>query len=159
MQVRTFRLRTPVGSGVLCRGGRGVRGFSLVEVLVSMAILLAGLLAILNFFPQSFRANANAAIRAEASLLAQTRAEEIRRDWSQTEPLLTTIRTLTAPTAPVTFPEDTRLAWSYCGVSLLEPIDTPGNPADDYGVARVIIRYAASFRPSEDVVYELRCAV
>lgn len=140
----------------LCR--RAVAGYSLVEILVSMAILLAGLLAILNLFPQSFKANADAAIRARASLLAQTKAEEIRRDWDTTSPLIVTIRGLTTPTTPVPFPEDSRLAYSFCGVSLVDPVDTPGDPRDDYGVARVIVRYAPSFKPSQDIIYELRFA-
>jgi len=147
-----FRLRLPCFQPVSCAG------YSLVEVLVSLAILLAGLLAILNFFPQSFRANADAALRAEASLLAQAKAEEIRRDWSQTAPLITTIRSLSIATPPVVFPEDTRLAYSFSGVSLLDPVDSLGDPRDDYGVARIIILYAPTFKPSQDVVYELRFA-
>ncbi len=158
MGFRRNCLRTPSGWRGGAASDRSASGYSLVEVLVSMAILLAGLLAILNFFPQSFRANADAAIKAKASLFAQTKAEEIRRDWTQADPLINMIRNLTAPTAPIVFPDDTRLTYSFCGVSLIDPIDTPGDPRDDYGVARVIIRYAASYRPSEDVVYELRFA-
>ncbi len=158
MGLRRTCLREAVGSRGGSARGRGASGYSLVEVLVSMAILLAGLLAILNFFPQSFRANADAAIKAKASLYAQTKAEEIRRDWTQADLLVTTIRNLPAPTAPIVFPEDTRLSYSFCGVSVIDPIDTPGDVRDDYGVARVIIRYAASYRPSEEVIYELRFA-
>lgn len=134
------------------------QGYSLVEVLVSMVILLVGILAILNFFPQSLRANANAAIRAQAALLAQAKAEEVRRDSSASTPLIQTIRTLTVPTTPVPFVEDSRLSYSFCGVSLLAPVDNPGDPRDDYGVARVIVRYNQAFRPSEDILFELRFA-
>ncbi len=158
MGFRRYCLRTAPGLRGVAVIDRSACGYSLVEVLVSMAILLAGLLAILNFFPQSFRANADAAIKAKASLYAQTKAEEIRRDWTQTDLLIGLVRNLGAPTAPIVFPEDTRLSYSFCGVSLIDPIDTPGDPRDDYGVARVIIRYAASYRPSEDIIYELRFA-
>jgi prepilin-type N-terminal cleavage/methylation domain-containing protein len=134
------------------------RGYSLVEVLVSMVILLVGILAILNFFPQSLRANANAAIRAQAALLAQSKAEEVRRDFTAARPLIQTIRSMTVPTTPVPFVEDSRLSYSFCGVSLLAPVDNPGDPRDDYGVARVIVRYNEAFRPSQEILYELRFA-
>lgn len=146
------------GHGVRIKITPPRRGYSLVEVLVSMVILLVGILAILNFFPQSLRANANAAIRAEAALLAQAKAEELRRDFSTSNPLLQTIRSLTVPTTPVPFVEDSRLSYSYCGVSLLDPVDNPGDPRDDYGVARVIIRYNQAFRPAQEILYELRLA-
>jgi type II secretory pathway pseudopilin PulG len=153
----TFPHRIPRVSGSY-RTPKAATGYSLVEILVSMAVLLAGLLAIVNFFPQSLRANSDATTRARAALLAQTKAEEIRRDWTSTSPFPVTIRSLTLPTDPVVFPEDTRLSYSFCGVSLLDPVDTPDDPRDDHGVARVIVRYAASFRPSADVIYELRFA-
>lgn len=138
------------------RRSRG--GYSLVEVLVSMAVLLIGLLALLNVFPQALKANATASIRAQASLLAQRKAEELRRDRTRFLPFIADVRGLTVPTDPVTFGEDSRLAYQFAGVSLLDPTDDASDPRDDIGVARVIVRYAASYRPTQDVIYELRFA-
>ncbi len=134
------------------------RAFSLLEVLISMVVLLIGLVAILNFFPQSLRANASAAIKAEAALIAQSRAEALRRDRTFAQDLVARVRSLGPPTPPIACPENPRLTYSYCGVSLLDPVDSPEDPADDFGVPRVIIRYAESWRPSQDVIYELRFA-
>ena len=60
------------------------------------------------------------------------------------------------PTDPVAWPLDDRLTYSFCGVSLLAEGDTPGDPRDDTGVARVIVRLNGAFDPSERVLYELR---
>ncbi|GAB4321702.1 MAG: hypothetical protein Kow0059_16490 [Candidatus Sumerlaeia bacterium] len=132
------------------------RGVSLVEVLVGMAILLAGIISILNMFPISLRAGAEAAMLSEAALLAQQKAEEIRRDSDNQRTLINKIRVLTAPSTPIPFPQDDRLTYSFCGVSLLDPKDDPDDPRDDVGVARIIVRYNARFRPDQRVIYELR---
>jgi type II secretory pathway pseudopilin PulG len=133
-----------------------IRAYSLLEVLVSLAILLAGILTIVNYFPLTLRANNRAALISQAALLAQLKAEEIRRDNIYGPKLLNLIRTLRQPTPPIQFPQNPILAYSFCGVSLIDPVDDPDNTADDAGVARIIIRYDKSYRPTQDVIYELR---
>lgn len=133
-----------------------VRGVSLVEVLVGMAILLAGIISILNMFPVSLRVGNEAAMLSRAALLAQIKAEEIRRDSDLNRTLINKIRITNTPTPPLPFPQDSRLSYSFCGVSLLDDIDDPGDPRDDVGVARIIVRYSAEFRPDQRVIYELR---
>jgi type II secretory pathway pseudopilin PulG len=134
----------------------GNKAYSLLEVIVSLAILLAGILTIVNYFPLSLKANNRAALLSDAALLAQMKAEEIRRDNIFGPKLLNLIRTLRKPTEPVQFAQNTLLAYSFCGVSLLDPVDDPDNTTDDVGVARIIVRYDKSYRPTEDVIYELR---
>ncbi|GEM_PF-464867 len=134
------------------------RGLSLIEVLISMAVLLIGMIAILNFFPQSLRANAGAAAKAQAALLAQGKVEELRRDRTRMQNLIYETRYLRVPTDPIPFAENPKLTYSFCGVSLVDPVDSPDDPRDDFGVARIVVRYSASFRPSQDILYELRFA-
>ncbi len=132
------------------------KGFSLVEVLVSLTILLAGIVSIVNFYPLTLRAGNQAAYVSEAVMLAQLKAEEIRRDTTAVNNYVQAIRLLTVPTEPRPFPQEPILTYSFCGVSLLDPIDDPEDPRDDVGVARVIIRYNKSYRPNMEVLYELR---
>ncbi|MCL5271001.1 MAG: prepilin-type N-terminal cleavage/methylation domain-containing protein [bacterium] len=131
-------------------------GFSLLEVLVGMTILTAGVLAVAAVFPYLLRAESDAELLSEAAALAQMKAEEIRRDDSApdaTGVLRSEIRILPQPTTPIVFSMEPRLSYSFSGASLLYPADDPrGTP----GVARVIIRYAPGFRESQEVVYELR---
>lgn len=132
------------------------RAYSLLEVLVSLAILLAGIVAIVNFFPLSLKANNDAAVLSEAALLAHQKAEEIRRDNSSRHNFIQQVRILRTPTEPIQFPQSPHLAYSFCGVSLIDPEDDPGDPRDDVGVARIIIRYHRSFKSSQNIIYELR---
>ncbi len=135
---------------------RNKRAFTLLEVLVSLAILLAGILAILNFFPLSLKANREAELVSQAALLAQLKAEEIRRDLKSNGDLINQIKILRTPTEPVQFPQNPNLAYSFCGVSLIDTNDDPQDPADDYGVARIIIFIDKSYTPGGKVIYELR---
>jgi prepilin-type N-terminal cleavage/methylation domain-containing protein len=133
------------------------RGFSLLEVLVSLTILMVGILAIVFFFSQPLEAARNAEYRTKAALYAQMKAEEIRRDDDTSNTLIRAIESLTVPTAPITFPQDPNLAYQFSG----RTIQYPGvSPNGDPGVARVIIRYSAEYRQSantdKDVLYELR---
>lgn len=132
------------------------RAFSLLEILVSLAILLAGIISIINFYPLTLKASNQAADISAAVVLAQLKAEELRRDSSSYYNYIQTIRTLTTPTEPKPFPQAPHLTYCFCGVSLIDPVDDPEDPRDDVGVARVIIRYNQSFRPGADVLYELR---
>jgi type II secretory pathway pseudopilin PulG len=130
--------------------------YSLLEVLVSIVILFAGILAILAVFPNALQANDRSVSLAEAALLAQRKAEEIRRDDNLSRDLLTAIRNLDQPTEPIEFSENPNLAYRFCGQSVIDPTDDPGDPRDDHGVARVIVQYSESFKPGGKVIYELR---
>lgn len=135
---------------------RPERAYSFLEILISLVIFLAGILAILNFFPVSVRAAARAEHLTVATLLAQQKAEEIRRDNDAAGLMIDGIRTRTDPTDPVVFPQDDRFTYSLSGRSLLDSADDADNPADDFFVPRVIVRYNPTYRPSAEVVYELR---
>lgn len=132
------------------------RGFTLVEILVALAIFLAGLVAIVQLFPVSLRAQQEAAYKTSAVLLAQQKVEEIRRDRDRNATAITTIEGLAVPTAAQQFAEEPRLTYSFCGRSLLFPIDTVGSVEDDFNVARVIVRKSPTIDPAETVIYELR---
>jgi prepilin-type N-terminal cleavage/methylation domain-containing protein len=130
-------------------------GFSLLEVLVSLAILVSGVIAIVYLFPGTLRGSAEAALLTEAALLGQGKVEEIRRDDTTTGTLKALIAASTVETAPVAFPQESRLTYSFNGQSAMyDPTADPVRGAPN--VARVIIRYAASYRASKDPVYELR---
>lgn len=133
-------------------------GFSLLEVLVSLAILLIGIVAIIFFFPQSLESARRAEDRTKAAVLAQMKAEEIRRDDDTSNTLVNIIRNRTTPTDPITFAQEPDLAYQFSGTSILYQGEE--GPAGESGVARVIIRYAPEYRRStntnRDVLYELR---
>lgn len=138
------------------RAGRpGVRGFSLIEVLVGLGILLAGLVAIAAVFPTTLQATRDAELLTRAAALAQEKAEEIRRDNDREGRLIAEIRSRTTPTAPLVFSSEPRLEYSFCGRSLLYP-ESAADPRSTAGIARVIVRYAPAYRPAQEVVYELR---
>lgn len=131
-------------------------GFTLIEVLVALAIMITGLLVVVAAFPNMLQAQRQAEILTIATALAQKKADETRRDNDVGNRLMLQIQSLTQPTAPLVFPEDERLTYSFSGVSLLYAQQPGDDPRGYPGVARVIIRYAPSFRSSQDVVYELR---
>jgi type IV pilus modification protein PilV len=132
------------------------RGFSLVEVLVAMAVLIVGVIGILQLFPATLRASADSAARAQATLLAQAKVAELRRDDSTAAAIIEEIRNLALPTTPVAFPEDDRFAYQFHSRSLLQPDDTATSVEDDHNVPRVIVRYNTGFRPKGEILYELR---
>ncbi|MBX3729812.1 MAG: prepilin-type N-terminal cleavage/methylation domain-containing protein [Candidatus Sumerlaeia bacterium] len=132
------------------------QGFTLVEVLVALALLLAGIVAIVQLFPVSLRANSEAILKGNAVMLAHQKVEEMRLLHDRQAQVIEEIRNLPEPTAPIVWPLDTRLTYSYYGRSLQATTDTPGDPRDDTQVPRVIVRLAADFNPAEPVVYELR---
>ncbi len=133
------------------------RGFSIVEVIVAVAILMIGILSIVFLFPTTLRSARLTEMQTRATFLAQMKAEEIRRDDDTSSTPVRAIENLATPTAPITFPQDTELAYQFSGRTLLYEGETPDG---DPGVARVIIRYAPEFRqsadPTKDVLYELR---
>ena len=133
------------------------RGFSLLEVLVGLAILTAGILAIAAVFPQTMRAHEDAELLTIAAALAQMKVEEIRRDDDLNGRLRAEIRSLPQPTASIVFINEPRLSYSFSNQSLLYAnVNDPKDPRATPGVPRVIIRYAPEFQPRQDAIYELR---
>ena len=124
-------------------------GFSLLEVLAAMLILVIGIAGITGFLTASMHQNRRATDTSIAAYIAQMKAEEIRRDDTIGRDIIADIQGLAAETAPLTWPLDSRFAYSFSGVSPTEPLEYPG-------VARVIIRYDASFRSSQEILFELR---
>ena len=55
---------------------------SLLEVMVALGILTAGILSIMAIFPYTIKAQQEGELLSEAAALAQMKAEEIRRDDS-----------------------------------------------------------------------------
>lgn len=137
-------------------------GFTLVEVLVSLAIFLIGISAIVLLFPRSLRAARDSELKSRAALLAQAKAEEIRRDDNVTRDLVLAVAALTGPTIPKPYPRDPDLAYSFTGRSVLFRDPARPSPEGDDGVARVVILRMRGAAPpalpikSEDVLYEHR---
>lgn len=134
----------------------GQKSFTLIEVLVGLVILLTGIIGIVQLFPQSLKANQEAELRGAAILLAQQKVEELRRDGDALNLTVNQVQSLLTPTDPITWTVDNRLTYSYCGVSVLDPDNDPGDPRDDPFVARIIVRLAADYDPKQRVIYELR---
>ena len=132
-------------------------GFSLVEVLVALGILTAGLMALAASYPLMLDTGRKAELLTVGAALAQQKAEEIRRHDTATRLLITTIQNRTTPTSPIVFPNESRLEYSFSGKTVMfAKIGNPSDPRALNGVARVLIRYAPSYKPTEDVIYELR---
>lgn len=147
----------PVKIKVLSRSHRyATAGFSLLEVLVALAILMAGIVGILQFFPTALQASHEAALRSRAVLLAQQKAEELRRDADQDGQLIEAIAQLSSPTDPVVFPEEERLMYQYHSQSVLDPDGDPSDPQFAHGVPRVVIRLNPERFGDADVLFELR---
>lgn len=140
------------------------RGFSLLEALVSIAIFLAGAVAIVFLFPQTLQASHDAELKTKAAFLAQMKAEEIRRDDDQAQTLAQAIAGLPEPTTPlIPFAQEPELCYAFSGRSLLWPEEDASVPDSQAGVARVIVFRNRGGQPpanpqAKDVVYELRFA-
>jgi len=122
------------------------RGFTILEILISLVILLIGILALARLFPISLRANKDGQDLITATFLAQQKIEELRRDNNDlTNPLIDTIRALVTPQPPIDkaipFPQDPDFKYTFCGRSQIYKggINDPNNPDDDPNVPRVII--------------------
>jgi type IV pilus modification protein PilV len=131
-------------------------GYSFLEVLISLIILTSGILAIINFYPVALKASSRAEIQTKAALLAQRKADEIRRDDDSAGSFINSIRTRQTQSAPVVFSDDSRFTYSFCGRSVIDPSDDLDDSADNWFVPRVIVSYNPAFRPPGDVLYELR---
>jgi uncharacterized protein (TIGR02598 family) len=55
-----------------------MRGFSLIEVILALAILILGLVGVIVLFPVGLRASRQASVLSEETLLAQSHLEEIK---------------------------------------------------------------------------------
>ncbi len=122
------------------------KGFTILEILVSLVILLIGILALARLFPVSLRANKQGQDIIRATFLAQQKIEELRRDNDDlTNPLIDTIRDLTTPQPAINraipFPQDPDFKYTFCGMSQIytSGVDHPNNPDDDPNVPRIII--------------------
>lgn len=144
-------------------GGRvAERGFTLLEVMIGLALLLVGILAIIAYFPYMLRSAEAAELRTIGSGLALMKLEEIRRDNDDNGRLLNAIKSLPGPTDPVTFPMEPRLAYRFSSTTILYKhhdaagnlIDEPTDPRDNPGVARVIIQISPEFRPGKEFILD-----
>ncbi|MFH1857260.1 MAG: type II secretion system protein [Candidatus Omnitrophota bacterium] len=57
---------------------RPTKGFTLIEIITALAILVTGLVSILALFPVGFRASEKAIKLTEATIFAQEKMEEIK---------------------------------------------------------------------------------
>lgn len=138
------------------------RGFTLLEALIGMAILLAGIVSIMAYLPKMLEADEAAELRTIGAGLALMKLEEIRRDNDANGRLLNAIKSLPGPTAPTTFPFEPRLAYRFSSTTVLYQhfdnvgnlIDEPTDPRDDPGVARVIIQISPQFRPGKEYILD-----
>lgn len=135
----------------------GEDGFTLLEVLLGLSILTAGILAVLALFPWTLRANERAELRTMAAALGMMKVEEIRRDnptTSSLSTLVSEIESRTTPTEPITFPFEPRLAYRFSGETIL--YTDKNDERSSSGVARVIIQESPDFRPNPIVIEEFR---
>jgi prepilin-type N-terminal cleavage/methylation domain-containing protein len=68
----------------MTRSGSDTRGFTLVEVLVALAILLTGIIAVLIMFPLSLQQARLAAERSVSSTAAQSVLSQVRATSAET---------------------------------------------------------------------------
>lgn len=159
MIVTRQRLGGRIGRAVL--GGRS-GGFTLLEVVIGMSILTVGLVSLLVSFPHTLKSDEMAELRTLGAAYALLKMEEVRRDNDANDKMIDTLRTLRAPTPPVDFPFDPRLAYSFSSTTVLyENRDAAGNvvndpidPRDDPNVPRVIVQISPRFRPANPTILD-----
>lgn len=124
--------------------------FTLVEVIVAMAILLGGVVVLLQLFPITLRANTEAELRTAAAFLAQQKVDEMRRDRDRDGTIIIPGISGNPETAPRVHPGDRRLAYSYApGPAIAdEPVVGPQ--------AWIIIRASAEYDPAQPVLFQAR---
>ena len=134
-------------------------GFTLIELLIAMSILLVALIPIGSALTQMQTMSNDNVVTTRAAYLALQKAEELRRDDTNTTGLLKTVKERTVPTAPVIATHVPKLAYCFTGKSLLYDSSTPEG-AD--GIARVLVINSNVTDPAKitrkDVLYELRFA-
>lgn len=131
------------------RGG----GFTLLEVLVAVVVMLAGVVGIIQLFPASLQAQHEAELRTAAALLGKQKVHEIRRDADLGNSLVRVAMANGGETERIVWSEDERLAYSFSSEAVFEdPVFGGLGP----GEAWVIVRTAASFDPGEKVLFQAR---
>lgn len=138
-------------------GAGGQDAFTLLEVLLGLSILTAGILAVLALVPWTLRANERAELRTLAASLGMMKVEEIRRDnptSGSVATLVGEIQNLTTPTDPITFPFEPRLAYRFSGETLLYA--GVNDERSSSSVARVIIQESPEFRANPIILEEFR---
>jgi prepilin-type N-terminal cleavage/methylation domain-containing protein len=78
------------------------RGFTLIEIIISLAILAIGIVGILSLFPVGFDSARRSIDIAQATLLAQQKLAEIRKDGFPA----------TGATGPTPFTSDPYYSWT-----------------------------------------------
>jgi prepilin-type N-terminal cleavage/methylation domain-containing protein len=140
------------------RAAGSQRGFTLLEVIVAVLVLAVGISVIVAIFPTSLRAARDAEELTRATLLAQRKAEEIRRDDDQSQTLIRSIAALAQPTVPLLFPEDPTLAYAFTGQTILYAGET--GPEADPNIPRVLVMRALETQftppPPRSILLELR---
>ncbi len=143
-------------------GSSASGGFTLLEVLIGLSILTAGILAIMAVFPSTMKSSEMAELRTIGAFLGQMKVEEIRRDYDQNGKLMNAIKTLSQPTDPIPFAMEPRLAYRLSSTTMIylhrdaagNVFDDPTDPRDDPGVARVIVQISPLFRPGKQVILD-----
>ncbi len=93
------------------RGNPGARGFTLIEILISMVILMVGLLGIMSVFPAAMRAATHAVEDTYAAAISQSVVDAIRNGMRN---------------AHAHYPDDTAFfVLDHDGVTVLDPAN-PG---------------------------------
>lgn len=140
----------------------GARAFTLLEVVIGLSILTVGIVLLMAAFPYTLKSDESAELRTLGAALAALKIEEVRRDNDANDRLIDAIRNLAAPTDPVDFALERRLAYRFHSQTMLyaktdafgNPFDDPLDPRDDPGVARVIVMISPNFRPGKPTILD-----
>lgn len=134
-------------------------GFTLIELLIAMSILLVALIPISMALTQMQTLSNDNVITTRAAYLALQKAEELRRDDTNTADMVNAVKARTVPTTPVIATHAPKLAYCFTGKSILYDSSTPEG-AD--GIGRVLVINSDVTDPAKitrkDVLYELRFA-
>ena len=79
------RMRLHRKSGLISGSGRDQRGFTLIEILVTLFILAIGLLGLAGLLVEGMRNNQGAYLRTQASILAYDIADRMRANRDEAE--------------------------------------------------------------------------
>ena len=74
-----------------------LRAFTLLEIVIALAILVIGLVGILSLFPVGFQASKKATDLTEATLYAQQKIEDLKKDGYGSATVGTTTGTFKLP--------------------------------------------------------------
>jgi uncharacterized protein (TIGR02598 family) len=99
---------------------RRKNGFTLLEIVIALAILAIGLVGILSLFPVGFEASRRASMLTEATIHAQQKMEEFKQEGYD---YLNTTYTGNTPSGYTDFGDNSGLEWQVT----VSEIDPPGN--------------------------------